>query len=156
MGIHASDGSGWSSENDPFGGNDNSGKGTGPEGNEYLKRNPVAAAEHKLSEAKKVLDTANQKVKDKQGTLNNLKSSAEGLALTNPVANPITFSRHQFISVPAYSGGGVNFETTVTINSLNNLNLLLRDGANSYVNNVLKWGDVTASTPDGLKVGNGI
>lgn len=123
---------------------------------EYLKRNPVAAAEHKLSEAKKVLDTANQKVKDKQGTLNNLKSSAEGLALTNPVANPITFSRHQFISVPAYSGGGVNFETTVTINSLNNLNLLLRDGANSYVNNVLKWGDVTAPTPDGLKVGNGI
>ncbi|WP_272581398.1 colicin-like bacteriocin tRNase domain-containing protein [Providencia sp. PROV266] len=33
MGVHASDGSGWSSENDPFGGNDNSGKGTGPEGN---------------------------------------------------------------------------------------------------------------------------
>ncbi|EKT53801.1 colicin-like bacteriocin tRNase domain-containing protein [Providencia rettgeri] len=33
MGVHASDGSGWSSENDPYGGNDNSGKGTGPEGN---------------------------------------------------------------------------------------------------------------------------
>jgi len=33
MGVHASDGSGWSSENDPFGGNDKSGKGTGPEGN---------------------------------------------------------------------------------------------------------------------------
>lgn len=33
MGVHASDGSGWSSENDPFGGNDSNGKGTGPEGN---------------------------------------------------------------------------------------------------------------------------
>lgn len=31
MGVHASDGSGWSSENDPWGGNDS--KGTGPEGN---------------------------------------------------------------------------------------------------------------------------
>lgn len=123
---------------------------------EYLARHPIAAAERALGDAKKELDDANNAVKNEQLSLDKLRNSAEGLALKNPVAHPITLSSRHSISVPGYSGGGVSFDIKETINSLNNLNLLLRDGANSYVTNVLKFGEVTAPTPEGLKVGNGI
>ena len=127
---------------------------------EYLDTHPIAAAERALIDAKKELDDANNAVKNEQLSLDKLRNSSEGLALKNPVAHPITSSTRGFVSMPIYSGGGANFTATAEINTVDNLNRLLRDGGNAYVNTVLQWVEVTGPVaginPDGIEVGNGI
>ena len=58
--------------------------------------------------------------------------------------------------MPGYSGGGVHFEATATIDNRQQLEQLINLGGLAYINNVLQWGEVTAPTSDGVKVGNGI
>ncbi|OAT54887.1 colicin-like bacteriocin tRNase domain-containing protein [Providencia heimbachae] len=127
---------------------------------EYLDTHPIAAAERELSDAKKALDDANKNVQSEQLALDNLRNSAEGLALKNPVAHPITSSSAGFVHIPIYSGGGANFTATATIDTVDNLNQLLRNGGNTYVNSVLQWVEITdpieGIEPDGIKVGNSI
>lgn len=127
---------------------------------EYLDTHPIAAAERVLSDARKIVDDVNKTVNSEQLSLNKLRNSAEGLALKNPVAHPITSSTPGFVNIPIYSGGGANFTATAEIDTVDNLNRLLRDGGNAYVNSVLQWveetGPVAGIDPDGIEVGNAI
>ncbi|WP_273837775.1 MULTISPECIES: colicin-like bacteriocin tRNase domain-containing protein [Providencia] len=127
---------------------------------EYLDTHPIAAAERVLSDARKTLDDTNKTVNSEQLSLDKLRNNAEGLALKNPVTHPITSSTPGFVNIPIYSGGGANFTATAEIDTVDNLNRLLRDGGNAYVNSVLQWmeetGPVAGIDPDGIEVGNAI
>ncbi|HAU4332863.1 TPA: colicin [Citrobacter freundii] len=123
---------------------------------EWDATHPIEVAEREVAEAAKALSQAQSNVNQKQTTLGNLKNTAEGLALGDAKAHPITSTTAKSISVPSYSGGGVKFNATATIDSRERLDQLLKLGGLAYINNVLKWGEVTAPTEDGRKVGNGI
>lgn len=123
---------------------------------EWDATHPIEVAEREVAEAAKALSQAQSNVNQKQTMLGNLKNTAEGLALGDAKAHPITSTTAKSISVPSYSGGGVKFNATATIDSRERLDQLLKLGGLAYINNVLKWGEVTAPTEDGRKVGNGI
>lgn len=123
---------------------------------EWEATHPIEVAERDVDNAGKELSQAQSNVNQKQAVLGNLKNTAEGLALGDPKAHPITSTTAKSISVPSYSGGGVNFNATATIDSREHLDQLLSLGGLAYINTVLKWGEVTAPTEDGRKVGNGI
>ncbi|EAV6897415.1 TPA: S-type pyocin domain-containing protein, partial [Salmonella enterica] len=123
---------------------------------EWDATHPIEVAEREVAEAVKALSQAQSNVNQKQTTLGNLKKTAEGLALGDPKAHPITSTTAKSISVPSYSGGGVNFNATATIDSREHLDQLISVGGLAFINNVLKWGEVTAPTEDGRKVGDAI
>ncbi|HEY3985128.1 colicin-like bacteriocin tRNase domain-containing protein [Cedecea sp.] len=117
---------------------------------------PVEVAERRAFEAGEALKLAQKNVNQKQATLNALKASPEGLALADASKHPISLKEAKFAAIPGYSGGGVHFETTATIENRQQLDQLMTLGALKYLNNVLQWGEVTAPTQDGVKVGNAI
>lgn len=123
---------------------------------EWDATHPIEVAEREVDKAVKALSQAQSNVNQKQTALGDLKNTAEGLALSDAKAHPITSTTAKSISVPSYSGGGVNFNATATIDTPEHLDQLLRVGGLAYINNVLKWGEVTAPTEDGRKVGNAI
>ncbi|PJW52885.1 colicin-like bacteriocin tRNase domain-containing protein, partial [Escherichia coli] len=123
---------------------------------EWDARHPVEVAEREYESAKAELEAENKKVQSFQATLDGLKNTPEGLALSDAGQHPLTSSESRFVAVPGYSGGGVHFDATATVDSRDRLNNLINMGATAYVNNVLELGDVSAPTEDGVKVGNAI
>lgn len=123
---------------------------------EWDARHPVEVAEREYESAKAELEAENKKVQSFQSTLDGLKNTPEGLALSDAGQHPLTSSESRFVAVPGYSGGGVHFDATATVDSRDRLNNLINMGATAYVNNVLELGDVSAPTEDGVKVGNAI
>lgn len=123
---------------------------------EWDARHPVEVAEREYESAKAELEAENKKVQSFQATLDGLKNTPEGLALSDAGQHPLTSSESRFVAVPGYSGGGVHFDSTATVDSRDRLNNLINMGATAYVNNVLELGDVSAPTEDGVKVGNAI
>ncbi|MCA2102077.1 colicin-like bacteriocin tRNase domain-containing protein [Escherichia coli] len=123
---------------------------------EWDARHPVEVAEREYESAKAELEAENKKVQSFQATLDGLKNTPEGLALSDAGQHPLTSSESRFVAVPGYSGGGVHFDATATVDSRDRLNSLINLGATAYVNNVLELGDVSAPTEDGVKVGNAI
>ncbi|EAA2975352.1 colicin [Escherichia coli] len=123
---------------------------------EWDARHPVEVAEREYESAKAELEAENKKVQSFQATLDGLKNTPEGLALSDAGQHPLTSSESRFVAVPGYSGGGVHFDATATVDSRDRLNNLINMGATAYINNVLELGDVSAPTEDGVKVGNAI
>lgn len=123
---------------------------------EWDARHPVEVAEREYESAKAELEAKNKNVQSFQATLDGLKNIPEGLALSDAGQHPLTSSESRFVAVPGYSGGGVHFDATATVDSRDRLNSLINMGATAYVNNVLELGDVSAPTEDGVKVGNAI
>ncbi|MES4615446.1 MAG: colicin-like bacteriocin tRNase domain-containing protein [Ewingella sp.] len=116
---------------------------------------PVDVAERRLYQANEALNYAQENLIQKQSVLDRIKNTPEGLALADPITHPITSTSSQFLSVPSYSGGGVSFEATATIDTRESLGQLLSMGGAAYVSNVLQWGDVSGPDQDGVIVGNG-
>lgn len=120
-------------------------------------------AERRVQEARQRLE---QTINNRSKTENQLNASKHALgsarqhpdtlSLFDAAAHPITSSSSRFVSVPVYSGGGVHFDASALIDNQAHLERLLREGGRAFVNNVLQWGDVTAPTQDGVKVGNAI
>ncbi|MED0213072.1 colicin-like bacteriocin tRNase domain-containing protein [Escherichia coli] len=123
---------------------------------EWDATHPVEVAEREYESAKAELEAEDKKVQSLQATLDGLKNTPEGLALSDAGQHPLTSSESRFVAVPGYSGGGVHFDATATVDSRDRLNSLINLGATAYVNNVLELGDVSAPTEDGVKVGNAI
>lgn len=119
-------------------------------------RHPVEVAERQVFEADETLKREQGDVNLKQVALDRVNNTPEGLTLANPAAHPITSTSQQFLAVTGYSGGGVHFEATATIDNKQQLDQLINLGGMAYVKNVLQWGDATAPNTDGIKVGNGI
>ncbi|WP_252383319.1 colicin-like bacteriocin tRNase domain-containing protein, partial [Escherichia coli] len=123
---------------------------------EWDATHPVEVAEREYESAKAELEAEDKKVQSLQATLDGLKNTPEGLALSDAGQHPLTSSESRFVAIPGYSGGGVHFDATATVDSRDRLNSLINLGATAYVNNVLELGDVSAPTEDGVKVGNAI
>uniref|UniRef100_UPI000BE1FB79 colicin-like bacteriocin tRNase domain-containing protein n=1 Tax=Escherichia coli TaxID=562 RepID=UPI000BE1FB79 len=123
---------------------------------EWDATHPVEVAEREYESAKAELEAEDKKVQELQAALDGLKNTPEGLALSDAGQHPLTSSESRFVAVPGYSGGGVHFDATATVDSRDRLNSLINLGATAYVNNVLELGDVSAPTEDGVKVGNAI
>lgn len=123
---------------------------------EWDATHPVEVAEREYENARAELEAENKNVHSLQVALDGLKNTAEGLALSDAGRHPLTSSESRFVAVPGYSGGGVHFDATATVDSRDRLNSLLSLGGAAYVNNVLELGEVSAPTEDGLKVGNAI
>ncbi|HCN9385962.1 TPA: S-type pyocin domain-containing protein [Escherichia coli] len=123
---------------------------------EWNATHPVEVAEREYENARAELEAENKNVHSHQVALDGLKNTAEGLALSDAGRHPLTSSESRFVAVPGYSGGGVHFDATATVDSRDRLNSLLSLGGAAYVNNVLELGEVSAPTEDGLKVGNAI
>ena len=123
---------------------------------EWDATHPVEVAEREYESAKAELEAEDKNVQSLQATLDGLKNTPEGLALSDAGQHPLTSSESRFVAVPGYSGGGVHFDATATVDSRDRLNSLINLGATAYVNNVLELGDVSAPTEDGVKVGNAI
>ncbi|EDT2244932.1 colicin [Salmonella enterica subsp. enterica serovar Newport] len=123
---------------------------------EWDATHPVEVAEREYERAKAELEAEDKKVKGFQTTLNRLKNTPEGRALSDAGKYPLNSKESRFVAVPGYSGGGVHFDVTATVDSRDRLNSLINLGGAAYVNKVLEFGDVTAPTADGGKVGNAI
>lgn len=123
---------------------------------EWDATHPVEVAEREYERAKAELEAEDKKVKGFQTTLNRLKNTPEGRALSDAGKYPLNSKESRFVAVPGYSGGGVHFDVTATVDSRDRLNSLINLGGAAYVNKVLEFGDVTAPTADGVKVGNAI
>ncbi|KMN61415.1 hypothetical protein VK95_23235 [Leclercia sp. LK8] len=119
-------------------------------------RYPADAAERRAYEAGEKLNREQENVNQKQAALDGIKNTPEGLTLADPTAHPITSTEAKFVAVPTYSGGGVHFDATATVENREQLDQLISLGGVGYLNNVLQWGEVTAPNEDGLKVGNAI
>lgn len=120
-------------------------------------------AERRVQEARQRLEqTINNRTKTEnqlnasKHALGSARQHPDTLSLFDAAAHPITSSSSRFVSVPVYSGGGVHFDASALIDNQAHLERLLREGGRAFVNNVLQWGDVTAPTQDGVKVGNAI
>lgn len=123
---------------------------------EWDATHSVEVAEREYERAKAELEAEDKKVKGFQTTLNRLKNTSEGRALSDAGKYPLNSRESRFVAVPGYSGGGVHFDVTATVDSRDRLNSLINLGGAAYVNTVLEFGDVTAPTADGVKVGNAI
>ncbi|HCQ4576766.1 TPA: colicin [Escherichia albertii] len=123
---------------------------------EWDATHPVEVAEREYERAKAELEAEDKKVKGFQTTLNRLKNTPEGRALSDAGKYPLNSKESRFVAVPGYRGGGVHFDVTATVDSRDRLNSLINLGGAAYVNKVLEFGDVTAPTADGVKVGNAI
>ncbi|CAI1124917.1 DUF637 domain-containing protein [Serratia ficaria] len=95
-------------------------------------------------------------LKDRRRELDSARQHPDTLSLFNVGAHPITSSSSRFVSVPGYSGGGAHYDVSALIDNQAHLDRLLQEGGRAFVNNVLQWGDVSAPTQDGVKVGNAI
>ncbi|WP_337047939.1 DUF637 domain-containing protein [Serratia liquefaciens] len=99
---------------------------------------------------------AEGQLNDRRRELDSARQHPDTLSLFNVGAHPITSSSSRFVSVPSYSGGGANYDASALIDNQAHLDRLLQEGGRAFVNNVLQWGDVSAPTQDGVKVGNAI
>ncbi|WP_316045276.1 colicin-like bacteriocin tRNase domain-containing protein, partial [Escherichia coli] len=110
---------------------------------EWDATHPVEVAEREYERAKAELEAEDKKVKGFQTTLNRLKNTPEGRALSDAGKYPLNSKESRFVAVPGYSGGGVHFDVTATVDSRDRLNSLINLGGAAYVNKVLEFGDVT-------------
>ncbi|MEB6539391.1 DUF637 domain-containing protein [Serratia plymuthica] len=121
----------------------------------------LATAELQAQQFRQRYEQAQQNRGNAEGQLNERRRELEAarhhpdtLSLFDVVAHPITSSSVRFVAVPIYSGGGAYLDVSAHIDNQAHLDHLLREGGLAFVNNVLQWGETSAPTPEGTKVGN--
>lgn len=91
---------------------------------------PLEAALLELEEAKKRLANIDKQYQAQVAVINKLKATPEGLALADPVKNPLVYSQN-------YKQKEALKNIEISLNNKKFLSILLKDGVKSYLGNVV-------------------
>lgn len=97
---------------------------------EWSTLHPLEAALLELEEAKKRLANIDKHYQAQVAVINKLKATPEGLALADPVKNPLVYSQN-------YKQKEALKNIEISLNNKRFLSILLKDGVKSYLGNVV-------------------
>ncbi|MDM3868953.1 colicin E3/pyocin S6 family cytotoxin, partial [Proteus faecis] len=97
---------------------------------EWSTLHPLEAALLELEEAKKRLANIDKQYQAQVAVINKLKATPEGLALADPVKNPLVYSQN-------YKQKEALKNIEISLNNKKFLSILLKDGVKSYLGNVV-------------------